>query len=74
MLSVFVGGGAKRFHDLEVSPSQPIKIVRPPLHHQHSLVPVLAACIRSTDVVALKVPELTLNGIGMPPAGLIEEA
>ena len=59
--------------DLEVVASQPIEIVRPPLHHRHSFVPVLAACICCTDVVALNVPELTLNGIGMPSAGLIEE-
>ena len=68
-----MGGGAEGFYHLAVSPSQPIKIVRPPLHHRHSFVPVLAACIRSTDFVTLDVPELTLNGIGMPPAELIEE-
>jgi hypothetical protein len=74
LLSVFMGGGANRFPDLEVGPSQPIKIVRPPLHHRHSFVPVLAACICCTDVVALNVPQLTLNGIGMPSAALIKEA
>jgi hypothetical protein len=33
---------------------------------------MLSGCVRGTNVVALDVAELALNGVGMPMAGLIE--
>ena len=48
-------------------------MVGPVLHHAHTLVPILATGIGSTDGIVVAVGELSLDRIGVPKAHLIQQ-
>lgn len=45
-----------------------VKLIGPPLHHSHTLIPVRAAVVGRAHPVAIFVSERTLNGVGMSKA------
>ena len=48
-------------------------MIGPPLHHLSTFLHVQGAVVGGTDLVALDMGKLTLDGIGMPESGLVED-
>src|SRR3546814_244178 len=51
-----------------------IEIIRPVLHHAHTLIPIFAARVDSPRRVCIQMRELPLDRIGMPHAHLVEKS
>jgi hypothetical protein len=45
---------------------KPIQMSRPPIHHLHPLIPMLATGIGASDIIAFDMRQLPLDRIGVP--------
>jgi excisionase family DNA binding protein len=62
----------RKLEDAELA--QPVQLISPPTHHPHPLLPELGRMgVSCPDFVGLLMRQLTLNGLSMPLAALIQK-
>ncbi len=49
--------------------TQPVHMIRPPLHHPYPLIPMLATGVGAAHIVALDMGKLAFDGVRVPLTG-----